>query len=270
MNFSNRFALNALTLGVGTALITCGLAGCGLGDSKDVGGDTLQQGQGKSPDGGATTGGGGSATQGAGGASTNPGPGGAGTTGGGTAGATGGGTAGATGGGSAGATGGGIACGKNTCAKGQYCCNALCGVCAPMGAACIQGCPTEPGAPCTTNTDCSAVASYCTGCDCLALGAGDPGPTCTGTPVSCFADACMGKSAVCQNGTCAIKGATPAAVCKVDADCQITADYCTGCDCWAGPKSAAPPKCSGAGVQCLRDPCGGKTAACVGGACVAK
>jgi len=29
-------------------------------------------------------------------------------------------------------------CGKNSCGKGQYCCNPSCGICAPMGAACIQ------------------------------------------------------------------------------------------------------------------------------------
>jgi hypothetical protein len=29
-------------------------------------------------------------------------------------------------------------CGGNTCAAGEYCCNASCGMCAPKGAACIQ------------------------------------------------------------------------------------------------------------------------------------
>ncbi len=32
----------------------------------------------------------------------------------------------------------GIACGTNTCAAGEYCCNASCGMCAPMGVMCIQ------------------------------------------------------------------------------------------------------------------------------------
>jgi hypothetical protein len=32
----------------------------------------------------------------------------------------------------------GPTCGPNTCAPGQYCCNASCGICAPKGAACIQ------------------------------------------------------------------------------------------------------------------------------------
>jgi hypothetical protein len=31
---------------------------------------------------------------------------------------------------------GGVACGKNRCGGGQYCCNPSCGVCAPMAAMC--------------------------------------------------------------------------------------------------------------------------------------
>jgi hypothetical protein len=33
---------------------------------------------------------------------------------------------------------GGLACGSSTCAAGEYCCNASCGMCAPPGVACIQ------------------------------------------------------------------------------------------------------------------------------------
>ena len=32
----------------------------------------------------------------------------------------------------------GGSCGQNTCAADQYCCNASCGICAPMGGVCIQ------------------------------------------------------------------------------------------------------------------------------------
>lgn len=32
----------------------------------------------------------------------------------------------------------GVTCGKTTCASGQYCCNASCGMCAAPGVACIQ------------------------------------------------------------------------------------------------------------------------------------
>jgi hypothetical protein len=33
---------------------------------------------------------------------------------------------------------GSLPCGTKVCAPGQYCCNASCGLCAPIGAACIQ------------------------------------------------------------------------------------------------------------------------------------
>ena len=33
---------------------------------------------------------------------------------------------------------GGAGCGDNTCAAGEFCCNASCGICAPRGGACIQ------------------------------------------------------------------------------------------------------------------------------------
>lgn len=34
--------------------------------------------------------------------------------------------------------GGGIKCGTNHCGAGEYCCNASCGTCAPMGAMCTM------------------------------------------------------------------------------------------------------------------------------------
>lgn len=41
-----------------------------------------------------------------------------------------------------------VKCGQNTCGAGQYCCNESCGICAPMGAACIQMmCAPAPGTP---------------------------------------------------------------------------------------------------------------------------
>lgn len=36
------------------------------------------------------------------------------------------------------ATSAGVACGRNTCGAGEYCCNASCGTCARMGVLCIQ------------------------------------------------------------------------------------------------------------------------------------
>ena len=130
---------------------------------------------------------------------------------------------------------GGIACGKNTCAAGQYCCNASCGMCAPMGAACIQtACVPEPtpdagricvdivacikgtvwstsqckcvpagtGGTCATDADCHLVSNYCGGCNCLALAAGEKEPACTGQTVQCLIDPCSTKSAVCFGGHC--------------------------------------------------------------------
>jgi hypothetical protein len=45
-----------------------------------------------------------------------------------------------TGGTSTGGQGGAIACGAVTCTDGEYCCNAFCSICAPVGSACVQGC----------------------------------------------------------------------------------------------------------------------------------
>jgi hypothetical protein len=51
------------------------------------------------------------------------------------------GSAGAGGRTGAGGQGGDVACGPVTCSAGLYCCNAACGICAPPGGACVQGCP---------------------------------------------------------------------------------------------------------------------------------
>ena len=135
---------------------------------------------------------------------------------------------------STGGTTGGVTCGKNTCPTGEYCCNASCGMCAPMGAACIQiacdpqptpdagpcidnvACikgtvwsptqckcvPTGGGGTCTTAADCHLVSNYCGGCNCLSLTAGEKEPACTGTMVQCLIDPCSTKSAACVGGHC--------------------------------------------------------------------
>jgi len=252
MNLRKLYPLTALTLSMAGSFT---LAACGLGADENVGGDTNAQknGTGGGPSGGSAN------------SVTHIGGGVAGTV-------NSGGTAGAAGAGTAGAT-GGIACGKNTCTGGQYCCDPLCGTCAPKGASCVQGCQVDPPPlpTCTTDTDCSVAADYCTGCDCRVLGAGDTVPACTGPGVNCFADPCMNTSAACENGICvAKKTVTPVGECTTDTDCSVTADYCTGCDCRALAKGETLPKCSGPGVQCLIDPCMDKTGACVNGACVAR
>jgi hypothetical protein len=44
-------------------------------------------------------------------------------------------------------------CGKNICAKGQYCCNPSCGTCAPFGAMCtMQFCGGTVDTVTTTTT----------------------------------------------------------------------------------------------------------------------
>lgn len=58
--------------------------------------------------------------------------------------------------------------------------------------------------------------------------------------------------------------------CQRVEDCELQADYCTGCDCVALAHGESIPACSGPGVRCLVDPCGTKKADCVSGFCVAK
>lgn len=127
----------------------------------------------------------------------------------------------------------GPACGPNTCAAGDVCCNESCGICTPPDGMCTQqfcepsggtctqialciigytwddkSCACVPEAPsagnCTTDADCRTFSNYCDGCSCNALGVTDPNPVCKGTTVSCFADPCMGKTATCVAGTCSL------------------------------------------------------------------
>ena len=106
----------------------------------------------------------------------------------------------------------GVACGTKLCAAGQYCCNASCSMCAPMGAACIQiACdPVATGGSssqsCTLDSDCRLFDSYCGGCSCLALGKTAADPTCAGNTVNCIAAPCMNKTARCTSGQCGIGG----------------------------------------------------------------
>lgn len=73
-----------------------------------------------------------------------------------------------------------------------------------------------------------------------------------------------------QLGVMCCLPAEPTAECKTDADCRLEDDYCTGCDCRALAEGESLPVCDGPGVKCFAQPCGGKTAACVGGQCVVK
>ncbi len=118
------------------------------------------------------------------------------------------------GGGSSSDTGGsssGVTCGTAVCPSGQYCCNASCGMCAPMGAACIQiACAGTGGAGgvgvCTANTDCKLYDDYCKGCNCRAVPANIAvDPACgSADMVSCLVEPCLNKQTVCNNGQCAV------------------------------------------------------------------
>ncbi len=95
---------------------------------------------------------------------------------------------------------------------------------------------------------------------------------CAGQPVPVNTQACMiGNShqEFCADHACIVKCA-PTPECTVDADCRLFDDYCTGCDCRSLGSSTPNPTCAGPGVRCLREPCGGKTAACTAGKCVVR
>ena len=70
-------------------------------------------------------------------------------------------------------------------------------------------------------------------------------------------------------GTCRPRGTGPAAnPCRSDGDCHTVADTCMGCNCVALGPGQPGPGCSGPGVRCFQDPCGGKRARCQQGSCV--
>ncbi|HEX3694907.1 MAG TPA: hypothetical protein VH374_05900 [Polyangia bacterium] len=147
----------------------------------------------------------------------------------------------------------GVACGPKTCPIGEYCCNAGCGLCAPKNAACIAA-VCEPPPP----------------------DAGQPGEPC-GTKTCNPGDVCCSPSCgICgrKGGACPAIACGPGPVitnpCKVDDDCRLFDDYCTGCDCRALAKTTKDPVCSGPGVRCLVEPCASKKAACVNNVCVAR
>jgi len=108
----------------------------------------------------------------------------------------------------------GIGCGAVTCPAGQYCCNASCGVCAPMGAACIQiACVGSGGASsgvgsCSADADCSLYDDYCGGCNCRAFPANVAvDPICSPSQMnSCLVEPCLNKRAACTNGQCTVGG----------------------------------------------------------------
>ncbi len=99
----------------------------------------------------------------------------------------------------------GVACGTNTCAAGEYCCNESCGICAAPGGSCTMQLCMPPRPTCKTDADCRTFSDYCTGCDCRALANSASAPVCDGPGVRCFADPCMQKVAVCENSACVVR-----------------------------------------------------------------
>jgi hypothetical protein len=88
------------------------------------------------------------------------------------------------------------------------------------------------------------------------------------TGLVCTPDASSSLPTGDVGGTCL--RAEGSSACQSSADCQVQADYCTGCDCVALGQGQSVRGCSGPGVDCLLDPCGSKTAQCVAGKCVAQ
>lgn len=106
------------------------------------------------------------------------------------------------------------------------------------------------------------------------IAGGEPCGTvkCATDEVCCNASCgvCTPPGGVCTQQFCAPEpDAATSGVCGADADCRVTSDYCTGCNCRAlGPKQELPA-CAGPGVRCLADPCMAKVAVCKFGHCEA-
>ena len=109
--------------------------------------------------------------------------------------------------------------------------------------------------------------------------AGPPKADASNAGIPCGNTFCTGSDYCCNAncGNCAPKGAACIAIaceppstwaCNSDADCQISADYCTGCDCRALGPGGTVSTCPSGGVQCLMDPCASKVARCSAGQCV--
>ena len=84
---------------------------------------------------------------------------------------------------------------------------------------------------------------------------------------------CAPPDGVCTMQICEVAPEAPTAAtegCKVDSDCRLFSDYCTGCNCHALAKTEKEPLCSGPGVRCLADPCMQKGPVCDRGKCVVK
>lgn len=77
---------------------------------------------------------------------------------------------------------------------------------------------------------------------------------------------CAPRGSLCSQRQC---GSSPAASsqCVVDSDCRPVSNYCEGCQCLPLGVLELEPACHGQTVACFLDPCRGKQAGCVNGAC---
>lgn len=188
--------------------------------------------------------------------------------------------------------GGGEACGTNTCGAGEYCCNASCGTCAPIGGACdTVECLHECGGEVCAD-DTSGIC--CADCDGRQF---CPGPMGTCPAIDCppvCADGTFCEGTCCPNSGCedGFYCAPPGEGCVMDAlpvecpnecpDGSACADgslCCPGCGgeffCSADgagcPDVACPPACDD-GVFCESglccDDCRGSSYCSPDGACM--
>jgi len=124
----------------------------------------------------------------------------------------------------------GIPCGASFCHQDSYCCNPTCGICVTRGY------------PCPENLPCN-----------IHQGGGV-------------------ETALCIRGyhwSTTFCECVPDGTCRRDSDCNLVADYCTGCDCRAQAQGDAPLTCDGPGVQCFADACLNLQARCVHDVCTA-
>ncbi len=158
----------------------------------------------------------------------------------------------------------GVQCGKNTCAQGDVCCNASCGICTPPDGACIQIACEEEIEQCEGPViDCAAPPEGCN----------YEGGGCVGGKWTCGELVCAGAGCElidCQPGFTCIEDKTGAGECVPEGASSCAATLCpkgTYCDDISGRAECLPlPSCNtvkcGKGqhcelqdVQCVRAPC---------------
>jgi hypothetical protein len=201
----------------------------------------------------------------------------------------------AAGNGSCVAEGTGVACGSNTCAAGEVCCNASCGICTPPDGACIQiACEPEPTCDlaCEKGSHCELVDVVCvtTPCnpvpECVADECTGPIIDCAAPPPGCHYEGggCVAGSWTCGTlecgAGCELLDCAPGFACIEDelgnGECvpdgasSCAATLCpvnTYCDDISGRAECLPlPSCDGVRcgwgkrcelqqVQCIRAPC---------------